>query len=354
MTEPWELGDDPAELARLGAALEAKGDWHLAAAAYDRAYGLAPRDPDISARRTRLLDSLAVVDGGLEWRFIPAGRRVIGCDGGEPDEGPAHEVIVDGFWMLRTPVTWSDYCRLLGWSEPPKGMPPDRPPAQQGPYFFVAEANRIRLQYCETETVQASDWHAHAPAGQMLFPSPHRIRPERPFRYDSKPMISVGWQDAEELATAMTSMPELSYRLPTEAEWEVAARGGLIGARYTWGDEPPTLDNCDFGRFDDLSIMPPLIQPPNGYGLYGMCGGVWEWTSDWYDSQYYAHSPVDNPTGPGSGVEKVIRGGSWCDPAEVVTVSFRASRASAGWREERWGKQMTPNIGFRLCRVESG
>src|SRR5262245_12109856 len=95
------------------------------------------------------------------------------------------------------------------------------------------------------------------------------------------------------------------------------------------------------------------ILPPAGYGLYGMCGGVWEWTADWYDAFYYARCPLDNPNGPRRGKQKVIRGGSWTDCPDFVTVSFRASRRSNSWREEKWGAQMTANIGFRLCRVPS-
>jgi formylglycine-generating enzyme required for sulfatase activity len=133
----------------------------------------------------------------------------------------------------------------------------------------------------------------------------------------------------------------------------VAARGGLVGARYAWGNEPPVFGLCDFGRFENFSIIPPRVLPPNAYGLYGMCGGVWEWTADWYDAQYYEDSPVDAPTGPPSGKQKVVRGGSWADCAEIVTVSFRASRESSSWRDEQWGQHLTPNIGFRLCRTET-
>ena len=138
---------------------------------------------------------------------------------------------------------------------------------------------------------------------------------------------------------------------PTEAEWEVAARGGLADARYAWGDEPPTIDRCDFNRFEQFSVIPPRPLPPNGYGLYGMCGGVWEWTADWYDAHYYADSPVEDPTGPPEGKQKVVRGGSWTDCADVVTVSFRASYGSGSWRDAKWNPHLTPNIGFRLCRV---
>jgi formylglycine-generating enzyme required for sulfatase activity len=168
--------------------------------------------------------------------------------------------------------------------------------------------------------------------------------------YGTKPMVSVGWQEAEELAAAMLT-PGFSYRLPTEAQWEVAARGGLVGARYAWGDAPPTMEICDFGQLERLAIVPPRMFPSNGYGLFGMCGSVWEWTADWYDALYYGQSSMDDPAGPPTGQEKVLRGGSWTDCPEVVTVSFRASRAASSWRADAWGTRRSPTIGFRLCRV---
>jgi formylglycine-generating enzyme required for sulfatase activity len=86
---------------------------------------------------------------------------------------------------------------------------------------------------------------------------------------------------------------------------------------------------------------------PNGYGLYAVSGCVWEWTADWYDAQYYASGVRKNPTGPDLGQEKVIRGGSWTDCAEVTTVSFRMPHLV---KDIRSGGGGTPNIGFRVCR----
>ena len=157
------------------------------------------------------------------------------------------------------------------------------------------------------------------------------------------------WQEAEELC-ARLSTGDIAYGLPTEAEWERAARGGLVGHRYPWGDEPPTAERCDFDRFDHFSILPPRLLPPNGYGLYAMTGSVWEWTADWYDAEYYRTSSADDPTGPPTGAERVLRGGSWADCAETVTVSFRMSRSAVSWRDGGWGEHLTANIGFRLCR----
>jgi formylglycine-generating enzyme required for sulfatase activity len=255
----------------------------------------------------------------------------------------------------------------MNWEPPPAGFP--RTEAELGGEqmagFHLNEANKLRLQYCEDQTTRARDWHAHTP-GQMwttgtgqtqtaqeLFGAPQRDDPDAPWQYDTKPMVAVSWQEAEELAQRL-STSAVRYTLPTEAQWEKAARGGLIGARYPWGDDPPTPEVCDFGRFAEFSIRPSRALPANGYGLYAMAGGVWEWTCDWYDRDYYRDSADRDPEGPARGEEKVLRGGSWSDCADVLTVTFRVSRGSRSWREAQWGANLTPNIGFRLCRMASG
>src|SRR5262249_37211866 len=136
--------------------------------------------------------------------------------------------------------------------------------------------------------------------------------------YDTKPLVDIDWEDALELPKRI-STEEVRYSLPTEAQWEKAARGGLIGARHAWGNEPPGPDRCDFDRFHEFSIRPMRTFPPNGYGLYAMNGCVWEWTRDWYDRASYRDSPTTDPEGPAQGEERVLRGGSWADCAEVVT-----------------------------------
>src|SRR5262249_52645426 len=161
---------------------------------------------------------------------------------------------------------------------------------------------------------------------------------------------AVRWQEAEELAARLSS-PMARYALPTEAQWEKAARGGLIGARYPWGDEPPTEERCDFGRFHEFSGREAKATPPNSEGRDRMAGGVWEWTRDWYDRDWHRQAPDHDPEGPPRGREKVLRGGSWADCAEACTVSFRMSAESEHWRVALRLGCPIPTIGFRLCRM---
>jgi formylglycine-generating enzyme len=366
MTPEWlytsyERDGDAQQYVALARELLAQGEPRAAAVAYDRAFGLAPGDQEIAAARRALLDQLAVVEHGMVFRYIPAGTFLMGSEQGDPDEAPAHPVRLGDFWLAETPVSWTRHCTLMGWEPPPVGLPSDfyqrfdaATSADLRHWFFsVGAINRIRLQYCEDETTGARDWHAHGPeqiwtrengeqlSSQDLFGEVPREHPERPFGYEQKPMVAVTWDEAVALGARLSTV-QVAYRLPSEAEWEKAARGGLIGTHYPWGDEPPSAERCDFDRFEQFSIRRMRTFPPNGYGLYAMGGGVWEWAADWYDAEYYQESPSANPTGPADGQEHVLRGGSWADCADAVRASFRMSgRVSA-----------TPTIGFRLCRVE--
>jgi formylglycine-generating enzyme len=366
--EPSGEGDGQRLLA-LGREQEAAGNLRIAATAYDRAFGLEPGNGAVARAREALLDRLAVEEVGIRFRYVPAGSFLMGSATGDPDEQPVHPVELSDYWMAETPLSWTDYCRLLGWSAPPEGLPLPEPRSRswwrffqrvkrdsEARYFRVEFENKIRLQYCEDWTLRADrDPSVHVPDELWLRrgAEPARVRarigeparqdPHRPFTYTEKPVVSVSWQDVQELG-ARISTAEVIYRLPTEAEWEKAARGGRIGCRYPWGNAPPSPDRCDYDRYEQFAIQPMRRFPPNGYGLYTMSGGVWEWTQDWYDASYYAESARKDPTGPPNGEEKVLRGGSWADCADTVTVSFRMSR-----KAESGG---SPNIGFRLCRVK--
>ena len=217
---------------------------------------------------------------------IPAGRFLMGCDDGAENERPAHGVRMDAFEMAIHPVTRREYEAFLQDSghEPPR------------------------------------EWTA---------------MPDEP----NAPVVGVSWHDCQAYCGWRSSHGD-SVRLPSEAEWERAARGGVDGRRYPSGDEIPAwIPNAGRGPVD--GPWPVTLGEPNAFGLFGIAANIHEWCVDWYDGGYYARSPEQNPAGPATGVRKASRGGSW---RHAITISRCAarSRISPSFRYTDYG--------FRLVR----
>ena len=209
--------------------------------------------------------------------MIPAGQFIMGSKAGhgEEDEFPAHNVHVDEFLIGRYPITASEWARFLN--------------------------------------------SAHAPEHEYFEPSKQTTVIEVDGRYYPRkgcsrhPANGVTWFGAEAYCQWLSARTGRDFRLPSEAEWEKAARGGLEGERYPWGSSSPQ----GWAQFHQVwadpkhTLSPVGAYPPNKYGLYDMVGNVWEWCADWYERYYYQVSPQDNPAGPETGERKVMRGGSW-------------------------------------------
>ena len=159
------------------------------------------------------------------------------------------------------------------------------------------------------------------------------------------PVENVSWKNVQAFIEKLNMMEGGStYRLPTEAEWEYAARAGMTTA-YSFGDDPEQLGAYAWYSSNSGSKTHPVGQlEPNPWGLYDMHGNVWEWVHDWYAKEYYQRSPARDPQGPDSGVGRVLRGGSWINAGG----NARAAQRNAGAPGDRYGF-----YGFRLARGQA-
>lgn len=272
-------------------------------------------------------------------KFIPGGEFIMGSedDLAWPDEKPRHKVKVSPFWMDETEVTnaqFKEFTDATGYlttaerapdlREIMKQVPPGTPPPPKemlvpGALAFVAPKDEVDLG-------SVSNWWKWMPGASWR-------HPEGPGSDISgrmnHPVVHVSWDDASAYAKWA------GKRLPTEAEWEFAARGGLKDKTYVWGDEKPSETkihaNIWQGAFPNgnskadgyAGTSPVKVYAPNGYGLYDMAGNVWEWSSDWFNVEYYARqamlSGIVDPTGPEKSFDpaqptvplRVLRGGSF-------------------------------------------
>ena len=141
---------------------------------------------------------------------------------------------------------------------------------------------------------------------------------------DNLPVETISWNDCQEFIRKLNQLTGKKFCLPTEAQWEFAARGGNLskGYKYAGSDNPNEV--AWFKDNSNSQTHPIKQKKPNELGLYDMSGNVWEWCNDWFDEDYYQSSPHHNPQGPTSGGSRVLRGGVWADVAEGSRVSFRS------------------------------
>ena len=205
----------------------------------------------------------------MRFASIPGGSFGMGSDDGQEDERPVHRVWVDAFELAIYPVTCAQY-----------GV------------FMAATGHEA-----------PRDWAQFATAGDL-------------------PVVGVSWLDCQAYCSWRGSRGE-PVRLPTEAEWERAARGGADGRRYPCGDEVPGWIP-DGGRGPLAGPWPVTLGEHNAFGLFGIGANVHEWCADWYAADYYLTSPDHNPPGPPHGVRRASRGGSW---RHAMTISRCAARS---------------------------
>jgi formylglycine-generating enzyme len=258
--------------------------------------------------------------------LVKGGRFLMGSDDGMPSEAPVHEVNVKSFWMDTHEVTVAEFAKFVAAT----GYQTDAERFGWSGAFNLKEA-----QWKKTE---GASWrHPDGPGSNAAA---------------DEPVCQVSWNDAAAYAKWA------GKRLPTEAEWEYAARGGLAQKTYSWGDNlrpnGKPVANWWQGNFPDrntsedgfIARAPVGSFPPNGYGLHDMIGNVWEWCTDWYADDAYADPNRADSKGAGHGDERVIRGGSWMC-AENFCSNYRVAARSHATPDSGMN-----NLGFRCVRDE--
>ena len=263
--------------------------------------------------------------------WVPGGTFSMGSDEAYPEEAPAHRVSVDGFWMDRHTVTNKEFARFVhrtGYVTSAERAPDAADYPGADPELLVPASAVFEQPSGPVSLADPYQWWAYVPGADWRHPhGPGSSVGKRP----DHPVVQVAWDDVVAYAEWA------GKQVPTEAEWEYAARGGLDGATYAWGDELTPggrwMANTwqgdfplhDKGLDGHRGTAPVGCYPPNGYDLVDMTGNVWEWTADWYQSHAstsHACCGIDNPRGgrrqdsvdadvPGPPIpRRVMKGGS--------------------------------------------
>ncbi|CAG7623120.1 Formylglycine-generating enzyme [Paenibacillus solanacearum] len=301
---------------------------------------------NLEASPSRVTDAGIAESPAPSMAYVAGGTFLMGTDDAEgfpaDGEGPVREVELSPFYVDTTTVTnaeFADFVQDTG---------------------YVTEAERFGWSYvfhlfvpdavrkADAASVLGIPWWLGVQGASWRQPEGEGSRIKE--RMDH-PVIHVSWNDASAYCEWA------GKRLPTEAEWEYAARGGLVQKRYPWGDllKPGDEYLCNIwqGKFPDknnasdgyIGTAPARSFPPNGYGLYNVVGNVWEWCADWFSPKPAAAAgSASNPKGPGSGTNRVMRGGSYlchksyCNRYRVAARSSNTPDSSTG------------NLGFRCAR----
>jgi formylglycine-generating enzyme required for sulfatase activity len=253
----------------------------------------------------------------LDVARIPASEFLMGAEDGEEDERPAHRAYLDEYCIGTHPVTNAEYAQFVKDTGHPSPAIRTLPLMVAGP--LEADFRKLAAAYF---------WNNGTP----------------PEGRDQHPVTLIGYEDASAYCAWLASKTGKPVRLPTEAEWEKAARGGLEGRKFPWGD---TLDpECAHflphaGMKAKRGTAPVASYPANSFKLHDMAGNVWEWVADWYAAKYYSSSQYLNPQGPDSGLMRIVRGGAW------VNADGRYLRCA--YRHKVPPDSYAYSIGFRIA-----
>jgi sulfatase modifying factor 1 len=216
------------------------------------------------------------------------------------DERPVHRVSVSEFFIGRFEVTNDEYARFIRATGHPA-------PSLRGLPLIAGGGRDVVFK----ELAGPYVWQEDSP----------------PAGHGNHPVVLVTFDDALSYCRWLSEAIQRDVRLPTEAEWEKSARGGVDGQRYPWGED---IDASRCNYLDDPSAKrqrgtrPTGTYPPNAFGLCDVVGNAWEWVSDWYGSEYYGGGDMNDPRGPEAGSMRIVRGGSWVnDDVKMLRCSYR-------------------------------
>lgn len=308
----------------------------------------APREPSVpyvSQLQERVLHAAAGSTEGMV--LLSGGKFLMGNEDDEAweadGEGPVREVVLRPFYIAATAVTNAQYAAFVQAT----GY---RTEAERFGWSYVHKsqlAAHLLRKMGEARSVAGLQWWFAVEGASWR-------KPEGPgsniLKRQEHPVIHVSWNDA------MAFARWAGLRLPTEAEWEFAARGGLVQKKYPWGDEltPEGKHRCNIwqGKFPELDTgedgykgtAPARSFKANGYGLYNVSGNVWEWCGDWFSLTWHRTDSGENPVGPEQGTHKVMKGGSY-----LCHKSY-CNRYRVGARTANTPDTSTGNCGFRCAR----
>jgi sulfatase modifying factor 1 len=251
---------------------------------------------------------------------VPAGEFLMGADDGDEDERPAHTAHVDAFRVSIHPITNQQYAEFVRATGHPVPAVRDLP-------LVVTPAHELTFRELATPYI----WRAG----------------ELPRDRARHPVTLLTYSDAVAYCAWLSTRLSVTVRLPTEAEWERAARGPLEGRRYPWGDDiDPSranfLPDPGLKRYRGTRAVGSFA--PNGFSLYDMIGNVWEWVADWYAPDVYRAAERRNPTGPPEGTLRVLRGGSW--------VTHDVAQLRCAHRHKVPADTYAYSVGFRVAYSE--
>jgi len=252
---------------------------------------IVPPEPQAAA-----VEAPKVVSSLLDLIFVEGGSFSMGSEEGNPSEKPAHTVQVDGFYIGKYEVTQSQWNQIMGASPTL-----DKGTGDKNPVYNVSWTDAV--DFCNKLSIKEGLTPCYSGSG----------------------------------AGTECNFSANGYRLPTEAEWEFAARGGIESKKYLYAGSNNEEEAGWYSGSSEGTTHEVGLKAPNELGLYDMSGNLWEWCWDWFDAKFYSSSPSKNPTGPESGIYRVLRGGGWAIFADALRCTNRyygahRSDSSSGFR----------------------